>query len=339
MVPPGAQIPDVHGELVRLYQSSYSTAQYFEIFHGRKIEDCWVLKLSLRDEPKHLLAFFRDGNELVQLNEMAAFDTDQLQHSIDAAFEEFPDVDRLVMNRLRILDDGLRPSRLNAVRIQTMNDAVLSLPESPELYREKLGSQTRKHISYYHNRIRKSFPDFQVNFILAQDILPEHVHAVVEMNRRRVRFKGEEPSIDEEYERRLYALARCFGLLCLCTAGGTAIAGSLCFRTGKEANLHILSHEPDFNRFNPGQICLYNTITRLIGEGYTRFHMLWGQSEYKYRFGANDENLLFMRVYRSKFQAVGGQISFTIKITLSTLLGFAGKAWRWAIRRIRSKAQ
>ena len=331
-VPPGtSQGIALRDDLVRLYGTTYSTVEYFDIFHCKKVSDCWLLRMSDAGELKHVLVVSPANEETVVLNEMISLERSELELLSDAVFEKFP-APRLSINRIRISGGTSFLLGRRGFRFQTINDAVLGLPRTAHDYRQMLGSQTRKHITYYLNRLRKAFPDFRTAFVAAGDVSAEHIDRIVEMNRGRLRSKGGQSSIDRDYEERLLALARAHGVLCICYANGKIIAGSICTKVGNDAYLHVIAHDVEYDGFNAGQVCLYNSILYLLEMNCARFHMLWGRSEYKYRFGARDENLVFFRMYRSGLRLAGGICAFVLGRETRRLLNIPAKAIRKVAR-------
>jgi CelD/BcsL family acetyltransferase involved in cellulose biosynthesis len=327
-VPPGgSRTETVRDDLLRLYASTYSTAEYFDIFHGRNVNDCWLLRVSSAGELKHLLVLSPDAGSVTLLNEMITVEKEDLDQVAAAVFAQFPSARRFSVNRTRLHGAESSPGR-RGFRHQGINDAVLDLPATAEAYRQLLGSQTRKHVAYYHNRLRKSFPDFQIDFICASGVSAEHIGRIVEMNRGRLKSKGGRSGIDESYEKRLLFLARAYGFLCICRADGKTIAGSICTKAGPEAYLHVIAHDPVYDKYNAGQVCLFNSIIHLVEDGCTRFHMLWGHSEYKYRFGAKDEDLGFYWIYRSSFLRTGAVAAFMLGSAVKRIMSLPVRVFR-----------
>jgi CelD/BcsL family acetyltransferase involved in cellulose biosynthesis len=207
----------------------------------------------------------------------------------------------------------------NILLLEKLNDTILKLPNSIDAYFELLGAQTRKHLKYYQRRIVKEISNFKIVFLKNKDILFDHIYNVVELNRFRMKSKGNESAIDDTYCINLYKYAYLKGLLCLCYVGNEIIGGTINWVLDDQAFLHVIAHDNRYNKYNVGQIALINTIQYFIESGIKTYHMCWGDSEYKYRFLCKRCNSYDVVFYRRIFDFYRNKIIYDIYLMMKHL--------------------
>ena len=114
-----------------------------------------------------------------------------------------------------------------------------------------------------------------------------------------MKAKNINSGFDNAFEARIIEFCRQYGLVSTISINGKIVAGAICYEVGDQAYLEAISHDPDFNKYNAGQVCLYLTVKHMIESGKDTFHMLWGENEYKYRFLGVKQELYFISIYRS----------------------------------------
>jgi CelD/BcsL family acetyltransferase involved in cellulose biosynthesis len=114
-----------------------------------------------------------------------------------------------------------------------------------------------------------------------------------------MKSKNIRSGFDSLFESRIIEFCRYYGLVSTVSVQGRIVAGAICYEVGNQAYLEAISHDPGYNRYNAGQVCLYLTVKHLIEKRRDSFHMLWGENEYKYRFLGVKQELYFISIYRS----------------------------------------
>jgi CelD/BcsL family acetyltransferase involved in cellulose biosynthesis len=281
-----------------IYLSAFSLPAYFELFHEPANLNAMAI-YDGGDRPRQVIAYCIAGSEASVLNELAAIPPEYLAYFCGALFRNSPEIDTIRFRRL----PGDLPSPAHPWRLwQRSHDIVVPLPESFANYRSQLGKKTQKHLRYYVNRLERE--QHQVSFEVAEAarIAPASVARIVELNRLRMRGKRITSGFDAALEHKVTALCHHCGLVATLQIGERIVAGAICYQVGDQAFLEAIAHDPEFNRYNAGQICLYLTIERLIADGKRSFHLLWGENEYKYRFLGVKHDLYEFSVYRSAYR-------------------------------------
>jgi len=196
-----------------------------------------------------------------------------------------PDLFKLSLQSASTFPEKINDSILIEVR-RVNEDYRIDLPSTPEEYLQQLGKQTRKHLPYYLRRLQR---EAQKNFIIqaatGERISRQSFIDLLELNQLRMRSKGRETLWTRETKLHRWPLIQKTGLFFGLELGGKLVGGSLSFLHGSEAFLITIAHDPQYDRWNLGNLCLWQTIEHLIHIDCRVFHLLWGTSFYKAQFG------------------------------------------------------
>jgi CelD/BcsL family acetyltransferase involved in cellulose biosynthesis len=196
---------------------------------------------------------------------------------------------------LRMTDDPADSMRKLGCRISVRamsNDMVVTLPKRHEDYIKSLGPQTRKHLPYYLRRAQKEFgPSFDSRLFKNSAITFSSFTSLVQLNRSRIEQKGGYSAWTEDLVQRRSSLIARSGVFLGIYSGERLLAGTASYFHKADAYLALIGHTPEFDRYNLGNLALWQTINHLIDMGVQHYHLLWGASAYKEQFGASRVNL------------------------------------------------
>jgi hypothetical protein len=288
--------PDVAAVFEKIYQCPFSVLKHFELFREVTSLNAMVISQDAAG-PVHALAYSVSGPEVTLLNELVDIEEKYLGYFAAALFDRYPAVGTINFNRLkgRRADLGY-PSRL----WQPSQDIAVELPESFEAYSARLGKKTQKHLKYYQNRLNRELGEVVFQLAAAPVIDPASIARTIELNRLRMQAKNIRSGYDSSFASRIGEFCLHYGLLGTIQIEGRVVAGALCYQVGNQSYLETIAHDPEFDRYNVGQVCLYLTIKSLIERGSSSLHMLWGENEYKYRFLGVKQDLFSQSLYRSR---------------------------------------
>lgn len=286
---PGAVLAQLPG----LYSSTYSLPEYFALFYPEHALSALVL-----DEPRHVLVFYVDGDTAVVVSRLVSLDPTSADRCCRAAFVALPHVVRVFIE----LQFDPRALTLSARPVRTLEDIVVRLPRTTELYRASLGTATRRNAVKWVNRLNSRLPDAGLRVHEDAQVDDSLVHAILQMSRTRVEARGDRHGVDAEYERRLAALARHCGFVTTLEDHGQLLAGLLCTRVGRQYYAHVTGFNPEYESLRPGELLFFLTINESVRRGGSAFHFLWGRQEYKFRLGGSAQGLWQTSVYRSRGQ-------------------------------------
>jgi hypothetical protein len=293
------RIPDEISEKLKdIYQSAYCVRDFQSIYNHS--DDVKVLVLSLGQTPVHILFFSVDDEHVNILNRVYSIEGKYVDYASDAIFNEYENVVRV--NFSQIYETRLSKVQSPHFVLKKYEDIILALPENFETYFNKLGRKTRHHVKQYYRRLNKAFGDVKFEIKTAGDIDAKTVKRVIMFNRLRTARKGLISYIDEDLEEKIVQFSRSCGHMGTVMINGRVLAGSIFYEVKKQVFLDIISHDPNYDKYNVGTVCLLNTIRNCIENGGQAFHMLWGTSEFKHRFLGYDKQVCDMAVFRSGFQ-------------------------------------
>lgn len=196
-----------------------------------------------------------------------------------------PDLIRLSLQSASKFPDKIDGWMLARVR-RVNEDYRIDLPPTPEEYLQQLGKQTRKHLPYYLRRLKRECQEgLVIQTAIGKQISKQSFIDLLELNQLRMRSKGRETLWTREAARHRWPLIQKTGLFFGLLLGGKLAGGTLSFLYGGEAFLITIAHDPQYDRWNLGNVCLWQTVEHLIRLGCRAFHLLWGTSFYKAQFG------------------------------------------------------
>lgn len=188
---------------------------------------------------------------------------------------------------------------------QVVEDFVIDLPDTPAAYLASLGSRTRQQIPQHMRRLQREWGDeLQIRYLVDKEIMRERFAELVALNRARREAKGARYLWTSELLEQRWRLARRQGVLCEIRRGATLVSGTLTYLHRGHAYTAVLGHDMAFEKLHVGKIGLWLTIEQMIKRGIQRHHLLWGWSPYKVRFGAVEERLYDVTIFRHPAVAV-----------------------------------
>jgi hypothetical protein len=210
-------------------------------------------------------------------------------------------------------------------------DHSIELPVNASDYLRSLGSTTRKHLPYYLRRLKKEWGgDWRAEHASGSGIAKQSYLDILALNRLRMDRKRKQSLWTDELAEHRWKLVSEMGSLALILHKDRVVAGTLSFVYGDGAFLVVIAHDPQHDRLNLGNICLWLTIENLIARGFRRYHLLWGNSQYKEQFGAVAHPLYEMTLFTNARAQKVWRTAELLKIDKFWLLSkaIAGKmAW------------
>lgn len=184
-------------------------------------------------------------------------------------------------------------------RYDVSEDFVIDLCDSAERYTSMLGKQLQTDLKRFKKKLCSEFKDVRYECLQGQEIAVPVFQQIMGFSASRMAVKAVASSHSVEKSRRLLALVQNFGFLFVIYIDGEVRAGVICTLYGKDMFMHVIAHDPVFDRFRLGKLACYFSICTAIGKGAVRYHLLSGWYDYKVRFLGKHVRFDRLEVYRS----------------------------------------
>jgi hypothetical protein len=266
-------------ELPGLYSSLFSTRDWFDRYFPDPPTGCCTL-----DAPRHVLIFRRDGGTVEIYNRTFEIAPRDAERACRALFRAFPFINRV---HLHVLFPP-RELRLPLRDLGGRDHMVLDLPETTEAWEASLGRSTRRNLRQYENRLRRAHPDAVTEVVDPSSRAAELLDLIVAWKVARFSARGQVTyweSRPEEYTLMLELLRR-GGEAQITTIDGRVAAIVLLFWSGSGVCAQEWAHDPKHEALHLGFVSLRAAVTLAIERGARTMDLLWGNEQYKERFGA-----------------------------------------------------
>ena len=292
------EVPDfVDVEMDRLYEHIYSSASKIRIDGSDRDATTYVLRKG--KVVKAVFVFRWRGNRVEVINECMKLDEGDIRQFANAIFSSYRSAALISFHAVRASINVL-PYPYQC--FTCLEDIVLRLPVSSNLYFSSLGKSTRQNISHYSKVVRRQFPSYQFKIFAAQDATDALIRDIVQLSNARIAAKDQVSLHDEEKTKKLLQLIHVHGFVGVILIDDHVCAGAICSKLGANYFLHVLAHDPLYDRYSLGTLCCYLTTCESIAVGGETFHFLWGRMDYKYRLRGAQLDLQRVVVYRSRLQ-------------------------------------
>jgi hypothetical protein len=291
-------IPElVAPDLLRLYGSLFSSYAHLQGCGDLKNVTTYVAHKG--NTITSVFIFRQQGGEVHVLNEVIKLDGEEVAQFARHIFTRIPTVTCI---RFHAVMPELETFPFPYHRCYYTDDIVLDLPSTPQDYLARLGKATRKNIKHHLSQLWRTMPNAKKEVYQGTQIRPEHVHAIVGLNRKRMAAKNKVSSITDSEAERIIKLVHSCGLVSMVTMDGHVAGGAICCRTGDNYFSIVNAHDPAYDGFRLGTLCCFLLICECISRGGKEFHFLWGRYDYKYKLLGVRRSLEDVTIYRSQMQ-------------------------------------
>lgn len=243
----------------------------------------------------------------------------------DYFFKQYSDIKYVMLERAAYTENEKLPAKVLKLK-NFDNNFAIELPESIELYRASLGKKTRMHLGQYLRKLDKELEEKGGGFFTAkftEDSRPIF-DRITAMNRERCYTKGFEGGKGNP---KLWDILRDTGFMNYLKIGDRIVAGTISSIYNNQLCLHVISHSNEYGKINPGNIILYKTIETALTQKISVFNFLWGDCEYKSRFGGKQVLLYDYYIFKKSSDYFLKVISSNLKTFVSQVKALAKKAF------------
>jgi hypothetical protein len=294
----GEQMPPfVEQALQRLYGNIHSSLAHLRVYGG--IEGITNVYVARRQSEITAILLYRvDGDAVQVVNEGMLLDEEEIERFAAHVFSTLPQVATISFHAVQA---DIRRLRFPYQQHVCTANIVLALPPTQEAYLASLGKNTRRNIRRYMEKLMRDFPGFRYEVYEKEEVDPQQVREIMNLNRARISGKNKIYSIDNE-EDMIVALTRACGMVGVATIDGRVCGGAVGYRVGNNYFFKVIAHDPRYNAYSAGILCCYLTICACIERGCKEYNFMWNEYEYKFALGAVRRDLHHIAVYRSRLQ-------------------------------------
>lgn len=280
--------------LVALHESLYSTVFATRLFNPDARISTYIAYRN--GKPIQVFLFSRTGNRVDVLNDVFKVEANDIDIFCDCLFDRYKSISAISFKRVQV---GLcRLARPHKAYV-TLEDFVIDLPSSIQAYLNMLGSKTRKTIRHRLRQLERGYPSYSFAIVNREDVTDSTIAEIIRFQRIRMASKHKTSLINRDYEARIVKLARHCGLVGIARIDGRFAAGAIVYEVGSNYFAHVISHDPQYDSVSLGRLCMFFMISECIARGGRTFHMLWGESGYKYESRGVRRDLVSLTVFRS----------------------------------------
>jgi hypothetical protein len=287
--------PRAEAELISLYQNAFSCLAKFRIDADGATLNSAVLNRN--GKVSAVFVFRRERGQIAVLNQAIRVDEVELRCFCQAAFLAYPDLSVISFHGIETSGAALPyPSQ----RYNCLENIVLALPPTADLYHASLGRNMRASIKRYGKKLAAELPALRFDIYLDGAASAADIRELVCLSNARMAAKQQRPVHGDEQTARLVRLVQAGGLLLVASIDNRICAGVVCSRVGRNYFMHVVAHDPAYDELRLGKLSCYRAICECITRGGKEFHFLWGRYEYKYRLLGVQRELDHLAVFRSR---------------------------------------
>jgi len=281
-------------DLERLYESWFATEEFAQIDYPKHEKFAFSI-LNDDQEVTEVILFGKLDNKIGVINQLCSFDNRVINLLCKVIFERFDDVHVISFKKQY---SEFQSKEFEFFMTETHEDYIIELPEKFADYRTTLGKNIKQNMSKSINRSKRDFPDFKIEFFEKENVPDGLIEKAFEFNKQRMEEKGKEQLRNPEQIERAKKETKTHGLISCITVENQVASVTISTITGGNLYFHVIAHYPKYNYYRLGQVNLYLSIQRFIENGGKKFHFLWGEYDYKYRFNAKGHTLYSYQVLR-----------------------------------------
>lgn len=244
-----------------------------------------------------LIVFQLEGRSVRVYNEQVEIAADELLRFARAVYQRYPQVDRI---SFYALDGSAGALPFPHQTLPCLDKITMELPRTPAGYDAILSKNMLSKLKRSNKKLSSDFACIGRGIVEPGDALEDTIRRVVELNRLRMSAKKEASYHTDQGTALLVELVRRYGYVCTVLVDGELRAGAIMMRLGGTVYMHTIAHDPDFNHYNLGTLCCYDSIVHAIRSGAQRYDFGWGPNDYKFRLLGRSRSLQRIDMYRTR---------------------------------------
>lgn len=288
----------VESELERLYESVYTTVERLGIYGG--IENVSTFILREGDNIKDIFLFTRGPRYVKVLNQQIFICNESIDKFVKIIFSRYSGVKYIDFYAVKT---DLSSFSLPFIRYRAIEENILILPDTREEYLASLVSAFRRNIRSAERKIKNDFPSFRFEVFTNNNASVPHVREIIRLGGLRMAAKQKEAYIGDNESEDIIKLIWKYGNVHVATIEGKICGGSICYTVGRRNFMHVIAHDPNFDKYMIGHLVQIFTLYECIERGNLECWLMGG-GEYKSRYGAKLFYFESILIFRNRFEFI-----------------------------------
>lgn len=284
----------VEQEVERLYENVYCTIDRMRVygFDG----DAYTFISKYEGNITDIFIFRIRGAMASVLNQQITVPEYRIRYFVDTVLSLFL---RLKVVSFYAIDVEINNTWRLFNKWESIHENVVTLPASRAEFDQRLSSSFRYSIRSSTRKLQTDFPSFTIRFYSESEISEKDARAIIALTAQRMAIKGKSGYLKEADIERIMRVLKLYGMLCVASINGKICGGNLWYAVGKRHMMHIISHDPCYDRYALGNYLNYETFIYCIERSGKECWLMGGNDAHKAKFGAIPFNLYSYRFYRS----------------------------------------
>lgn len=290
------EIPEfVERELERLYESVYCTIRRFRVYREAQGASTYVVRAA--DAIVCVFLFRLHGNVVQVINQQIAVSEAELRRFSQTIFSTY--------RSARVISFYALETRINKLpypfqKTVTLEENVVTLPSTTEAYTAGLSANLVKRLMPAQRKLKREFPDSRYQVLTGQEVSEQVLREIIELADARMASKQQDSYIADADIDKILQLVHAYGAAAVLLVDGKIRAGNVFYRVGDRYFMHIIAHDPAYDKYMLGHIVQYQTICHCIGLRGRECYLMGGGRENKARFLAVTKHFESVDIYRSR---------------------------------------
>jgi hypothetical protein len=292
------EIPDfVERDLERLYESVYCTMARFRIYGEAHGASTYVARSGTA--ATCVILFRLEGRVVKVVNQQIALSAADLRRFSQAVFARYPQAQRI---SFYAIDTQLAQFPYPFQQFEALEENVLALPSTADDYRAMLSANLGKRLQSAERKLKRDFPQFKFEVLAGTQVSEAMLRKIVGLAGARMAAKQQDAYIREADIASILRVIHAYGYAGVFTVDGEVRAGNVFYGVGRRYFMHIIAHDPDYDKYMLGHLVQYLAACHCITLGGRECCLMGGGRENKARFGAHPTFLCSVDIYRSRTQ-------------------------------------
>jgi hypothetical protein len=289
----------VERELERLYESVYCTVFRFRVYQEAQGASTYVVRAG--NAIVCVFLFRLHGNVVQVINQQIAIPEAELHRFSQAIFAAYRSA-RVIS--FYAIETEVGKLRYPFQKTVTLEENVVTLPSTTEAYTAGLSASMVKRLMPAQRKLKREFPDARYEVLTGPEVSEQVLREIIELAAARMASKHQHAYIPDADIDKILQLIHAYGATGVLIVDGKIRAGNVFYRVGSRYFMHIIAHDPAYDKYMLGNLVQYQTICHCIALRGRECYLMGGGRENKARFLAVPKYFESVDIYRSRIHFV-----------------------------------